>query len=68
MRQVDVESRRGECGAIVHPLFLTGMWYLDVTYPSFVIGGATLILLVFAASVVESIILKSLVSRFQPME
>jgi hypothetical protein len=57
-----------QCGVAVHPLFLAGMWYLDVTYPSFVIGGATLILLVFVASVLESIILKSLVSRFQSLE
>jgi len=42
------------------------MWSLDKTYPSFVNGAATLFLLVFVASVVESIALSKIVNRFRP--
>jgi hypothetical protein len=57
-----------QSGAVIHPIFLVGMWSLDVTYPSFVIGGATLFLLVFVASVLEAIILKSVVGRFRQVD
>jgi len=53
-------------GIIVHPLFLIGIWYLDNTYPSFVVGTATLFLLVFITSVIESIIMGKMVDRFRP--
>ena len=55
-------------GMPIHPLFLVGMWYLDRTYSSFVKGGATLFLLVFLATVLESIILGHFVDRFLPAQ
>jgi hypothetical protein len=55
-------------GVLVHPLFLAGMWYLDVENSSFVRSAATLMLLVFVAGVLESIILGSIVNRFRPAE
>jgi hypothetical protein len=53
-------------GIPIHTLFLGGMWYLDRTYGSFVISGATLFSLVFATAVLESIVLGNFVKRFLP--
>jgi hypothetical protein len=55
-------------GIAIHPLVLAGIYYLDVSNSSFVESGATLFLVIFVASVLESIVLKSVASRFQPPE
>lgn len=53
-------------GAIIHPLLLAGIWYADLTFPSFTVGGASLILLVFICGAVELVVVNSLVDRFWP--
>ncbi len=41
-------------GAIVHPLFLAGLWYLDATHPTFVEGIGTLFLVAIMVGAPES--------------
>src|SRR5579872_4437763 len=40
-------------GAVIHPLFLAGLWYVDSTHPEFVAGVGTLFFVAFVLSVVE---------------
>jgi hypothetical protein len=55
-------------GIAVHPLFLAGMWYLDVTHPVFVAGTGTVFFDGFVASVIEIVVLGTIVKRFRPLE
>ena len=55
-------------GAIVHPLFLAGLWYLDATHPTFVEGTGTLFLVAIMVGALESVILSSIVDRSRPID
>lgn len=68
VKQRDFWKAMMQAGLFIHPVFAAGIWYLDVTYSSFVVGGATLFLLIFSCSVLETIVLKSLVNRFLERE
>jgi hypothetical protein len=50
-------------GAIVHPLFLAGLWHLDMTHPVFVTGTGTVFFVGIATGIVEMIVLSEIVER-----
>jgi hypothetical protein len=53
-------------GALVHPLLLAGLWYLDATHPTFVEGTGTIFLVAFVIAIVEIVVLGNIVDRFRP--
>ncbi len=53
-------------GAIVHPLFLAGLWFLDAMHPAFVEGTGTLFFVAIMVGALESVILSSIVDRSRP--
>jgi hypothetical protein len=55
-------------GAIVHPLFLGGLWLLDSTYPTFVTGTGTLFFVAIIVGALESVILRSIVDWLRPAD
>jgi hypothetical protein len=54
-------------GAIVHPLFLGGLFALDATYPTFVTGTGTIFFMVIVVSALESAILSKIVNQHRPL-
>src|SRR5580704_6426839 len=44
-------------GAVVHPLFLGGLWLLDSTYSTFVTGTGTIFFMAIAVGGLESAVL-----------
>lgn len=57
-----------EAGAIVHSVFLVGLWFLDARHPTFVIGTGTIFFVAFVVSVTEIVILGQIVKRYQPAD
>ena len=53
-------------GAVVHPLFLGGLWFLNSKYPTFVTGTGTLFLVAIMVGSLESFVLNPIAHRFQP--
>jgi hypothetical protein len=53
-------------GALIHPLFLGGLWFLDSRFPIFVGGSGTIFLMAILLGPLEGIILASIVKRFSP--
>ncbi len=53
-------------GAVVHPLFLIGLWFLDKAYPELVTSSGDLFFMVSVIFVIEMIILGETVKRFRP--
>jgi hypothetical protein len=53
-------------GAVVHPLFLAGLWFVDVTYPSFVTGTGTIFFVAIIVGGLESVVLSSIANRSRP--
>jgi hypothetical protein len=53
-------------GALIHPAFLVGLWFLDASHPTFVTGTATVIFMGFAIGTVEMIILDQIVDYYRP--
>lgn len=56
-------------GAIIHPLLLGSLWFLDAAYPAtFVEGSTTLFFVAIIIGAMESYILSSIVDRSRPAE
>jgi hypothetical protein len=53
-------------GAVIHPIFLATVWYLDATHPAFVAGVGTLFFVAFLVSIVEAVVLETTVDHFRP--
>jgi hypothetical protein len=53
-------------GAVVHPLCLIGLWFLDATYPAFVTGTGTIFFMALVVAGGEMVILGETVERFRP--
>jgi hypothetical protein len=53
-------------GAVVHPLFLGGLWVLDSTYPTFVTGTGTVFFVAIVVAGLESVVLNSIANRSRP--
>ena len=55
-------------GAVAHPLFLAGLWYVDVTYPVFVTGTGTVFFTAFVIGVIEAVVVGEMVDHFKSNE
>jgi hypothetical protein len=70
-RQQDVKQRWFwkiilRTGAVIHPLLLIGLWFLDSTYPVFVTGTGTIFFMAFIVAMAEIIVLGETVRRVRP--
>src|SRR6266700_6404786 len=53
-------------GAVVHPLVLGGIWFLDSNNPAFIKGGGTLFFVAIMVGALEIVTLNSIANRFRP--
>ena len=57
-----------QIGAVAHILFLSGLLYLDVTYPTFVTGTGTVFFTAFVVGVIEMVVVGEIVDHFRSDE
>jgi hypothetical protein len=56
-------KRMLQIGASAHLLLLTGLWFLDATYPVFVTGTGTVFFTAFVAGVIEMVVVGEILDR-----
>ena len=66
VKQWSFWKRMLRVGTVAHLLFLTGLWYLDVTYPIFVTGTGTVFFTAFVVGVIETVAVGEIVDRSRP--
>jgi hypothetical protein len=66
LRQWWFWKRMLQAGIPAHLLLVTGLWYLDATYPFFVTGTGTVFFLGFVAGVIETVVVDEIVDRPRP--
>jgi hypothetical protein len=59
-------NRMLQVGAVPHLLFLSGLWYLDATYPTFVAGTGTVFFTAFVVGVIEMVVVGEILDRSRP--
>ena len=55
-----------QAGIMPHLLFLTGLWYFDVTYPNFTTTPGTVIFMAFVLGVIEMFVVSMIMDRLHP--